>query len=439
MKFYLAAFIWLGCILFLQYIPDQGDFALILPCLLGSFASYIWLGSKSSDVAWTKIVLLAVLARILIIPAFPNLSDDIYRFVWDGYLWTQGIHPFSVLPSEVVDDNTFLNAALFDQLNSKEYYSIYPPIAQLVFYVSTLFGYEDIMTTAVAMKAIHSVVDILTLFLMIRLLDQFQLPRKNIAWYALNPLIIIELVGNLHHEGIVIAFMTLTLLALKTNRPILGGGALAGAIATKILPILFFPLLFFWINKQDRLKFCLASTLATVLLFALLIQDWQITEHLLQSANLYFQKFEFNASIYYLIRMVGYWFYGYNIIGTLGPVLSISALILIGLIALFAWYKSISSSTIFIMLIWTYCSYGFLSATLHPWYLAILVFCSVFTRYKFPVLWSGLIMLTYINYSFPIYQEQMWLVFIEYSLVIAVMYVEIKKYGWIDSKVQKPF
>ncbi|HMP29158.1 MAG TPA: hypothetical protein PKD85_06145, partial [Saprospiraceae bacterium] len=41
---------------------------------------------------------------ITLIPLFtlPNLSDDIYRFYWDGVLIKNGISPYSHLPSQLI-------------------------------------------------------------------------------------------------------------------------------------------------------------------------------------------------------------------------------------------------------------------------------------------------------------------------------------------------
>lgn len=32
----------------------------------------------------------------------PSLSDDIYRFIWDGRAMLNGIHPFSMTPEQII-------------------------------------------------------------------------------------------------------------------------------------------------------------------------------------------------------------------------------------------------------------------------------------------------------------------------------------------------
>jgi uncharacterized membrane protein len=62
--------------------------------------------------------------------------------------------------------------------------------------------------------------------------------------YALNPLVIIELTGNLHFEAVMIFFTLLSVWLLVTNKWILASLALTLAISAKLLPIIFLPLLF---------------------------------------------------------------------------------------------------------------------------------------------------------------------------------------------------
>ena len=63
------------------------------------------------------------------------------------------------------------------------------------------------------------------------------------------------------------------------------------------------------------------------------------------------------------------------------------------------------------------CLYLLFTTTVHPWYVALPVVLCLFTRFRFPILWSGLIWLTYFNYSGEVYEEKLWAVTVEYILV----------------------
>ena len=65
--------------------------------------------------------------------------------------------------------------------------------------------------------------------------------------------------------------------------------------------------------------------------------------------------------------------------------------------------------------------YLLLSMTIHPWYVIMPVAMCLFTNYRYPILWSGLIMMTYINYADEVYHENLWLVALEYVLVFGFM------------------
>ena len=444
MKFFLPAFIWLGCILFINYVPSQEDFHFILPGLFGAFASYFFLVRNSKSLNWQAVIVLALLGRFLIVPAIPNLSDDIYRFIWDGRLWLEGIHPFSILPSEAVGITDTLNHELYEHLNSKEYYSIYPPIAQLTFILASAIGQNDIYVTSIFLKLIHATVDTGAIFLMISLLRSFNLPKERVVLYAMNPLIVIELTGNLHHEVFIVFFVLLTIYFFRRSNMIRSGLSLALAIAAKILPVMFLPVLVASLNWKKGILFLLTVIIGSSLLFWPVIPEWQIIRNFAESADLYMRKFEFNASIYYMMRGIGYWIKGYNLIGTLGPFLSVMSIILIIGIAVSQFIqKRQNAETIILLLLWTYCIYTFLSPTLHPWYISILIALCIFSRFRFPIIWSALIMLTYINYSYSPYREQLWLVTMEYIIVFSFLLYEIRRYGILDSKklyeiVQQP-
>jgi hypothetical protein len=131
------------------------------------------------------------------------------------------------------------------------------------------------------------------------------------------------------------------------------------------------------------------------------------------SLSLYFQKFEFNASIYYLVREIGFAVKGFNIIQEAGKYLALTTLLFI---LGFSWYSHGSMPWPKAML-WALMVYLLMSTTVHPWYITPLVALAVFTDYRFPIAWSMLVMVSYAGYSVNGYTENIYLVIAEYSLL----------------------
>ena len=72
--------------------------------------------------------------------------------------------------------------------------------------------------------------------------------------------------------------------------------------------------------------------------------------------------------------------------------------------------------------------YFAMATTVHPWYLTNLLVIAIFTTFRYPIVWSYLIFLSYATYQTNLYQENLWLVAIEYLIVLVVMIYEIKDY-----------
>ena len=71
--------------------------------------------------------------------------------------------------------------------------------------------------------------------------------------------------------------------------------------------------------------------------------------------------------------------------------------------------------------------YLLLATTVHPWYLALPLVLCLFTRYRYPVLWTLVIFFTYINYSYDPYWENLWVVAVEYLIVLTFLLVEVQR------------
>jgi hypothetical protein len=355
----------------------------------------------------------------------PNLSDDFYRFYWDGLLSSNGINPFAFLPSEIVakTDITIagIDQELFGQLNSPEYYTIYPPWCQFVFMISAFISQGNIYYGILVMRIFAVLAELGSMLLLLDLLPRFGISKQVAILYFFNPMVIVELTGNLHYEVFMIFFTLLSIYFLKKEKLLLSAGCLALAVASKMLPLIFLPLFFRKLGLRISMRYYLFVGIFTVLAFLPLLGS-AFLSGLSSSVSLYFQKFEFNASIYYLIREVGFWVVGWNIIGLAGKWLAFSVFVLIILLSLFYDRRANNLPGI---LVWPLMIYLSMATIVHPWYVTPLIAFCLFSNYRFPILWSLLALLSYEGYSASGFEENTIFLWIEYLGVFGWMIYEL--------------
>tara|TARA_R110002050_G_scaffold157357_2_gene285947 strand:+ start:8628 stop:10058 length:1431 start_codon:yes stop_codon:yes gene_type:complete len=404
--------------------------------------------------------------RAVFILAIPNLSQDFYRFIWDGRMILEGFNPY------LFTVESFISKGVSPVTQAQELYTgmgvlnashftNYPPINQLCFVIAGLFSGNSILGSVIIMRLLIIFADFGTLFFGKKLLEKLNLPAHNIFWYVLNPFIIIELTGNLHFEGIMIFFLIWSLYLLCIGKWPWAAVVLALSISTKLIPLIFLPLFFQVFTKRNGIanetkqsvsKNKFASSLfphnhkkwipafagmtrlmgfysiigITTLLLFLPFYSTDFISNYTQTVALWFQKFEFNASLYYIARQIGYVFRGYNEIAIIGKVMALLVVLFTLIISFFRKNKTTIELITAMLLVLSF--YYFTTTTLHPWYVATLLILSVFTKYKFPLVWSFVIILSYlayININKQDKSENLWVIGLEYTIVYSVFIWDI--------------
>ncbi|MEO1448531.1 MAG: hypothetical protein AAFV07_03330 [Bacteroidota bacterium] len=404
-----------------------GTMILMVMSLFGMYGLMIWpriqnrlfpfSTGHSLSLAW--ILGGAFLLRLLAAGALPQLSDDYFRFIWDGQLWTLGTNPFRYLPKELMlsghaIQDLPLSDALFAGMNSPEYFTIYPPVLQAIFWLGAKLSPDSIMGAVWIMKASILLAEAGTLWLLVKVLERQNLPQAWLLIYAFNPLIIIELSGNLHFEALMICFSLGSVYLLQQGKWWQSALVFALAICSKLLPVLWLPLLLRRLGWGKAILYGLISGMATLIMF-LPMFDLETLQHLSASVGLYFQTFEFNASIWYIVRAIGYEVVGYNIIQKAGSYMALATLFMI-LLYTFLERKPTLKNLPQGML-WAMSLYFLMASIVHPWYISTLVLLATLTTYRWPLVWSLMAFLTYSTYAQMPYAESLWIVGIEYSLV----------------------
>src|SRR5690606_653347 len=151
--------------------------------------------------------------------------------------------------------------------------------------------------------------------------------------------------------------------------------------------------------------------------------SWEFVQNYSQTVSLWFNKFEFNASLYYLARAIGYAITGFNEIATIGII--IPMMVVVVLFFMTFCRNNSSLEKLMTSMVLAGACYFFLSTTIHPWYIVTLLGLSLFTNYKFPLIWSFMVVLSYHAYANPDYQENLWIVGFEYLIVYGVFVWEV--------------
>ena len=403
---------------------------------------------------YRMLVGLAVIFRLVFLFALPNLSQDYFRFIWDGRLIAEGWNPYRYIPNELIEIQNFSISQSRELINgmgslSASHFSNYPPLNQLIFAISGWLSASSILGSVIIFRFAIILADIGTLVFGRKLLKSMGLPEHQIFWYILNPFVIIEMTGNLHFESVMVFFLVLSIYLLHKGKWFWSAVLLGLSVSIKLLPLMFLPLLFRYFFKastplsqtnyltkghpersrrRDGLRKLLLYyflCIATVIFSFLPFYSAEVISNFFSSVGLWFGKFEFNASIYYIIRWIGFQIRGYNIIETVGKLLPIITILIILGLTFFRKYHN--TRQLLTNMLFAVTAYLLLSTTVHPWYLAIPLVLSVFTEMKYVIVWSVVVMLSYYAYSNPEYQENLWLVALEYITVFGFIFFDLNK------------
>jgi hypothetical protein len=385
---------------------------------------YRWTVDRPFRQGLGALLLVAVLVRLPLFFAPPNLSDDFYRYLWDGRLALEGASPFAHRPSELVgtplDPDRLRGPGserLYGNFNSPDYYSLYPPTAQAAFATAAACGKGDVGRGAQTLRWLVLVAELSSIVLLWRLLGGLGLPRERAAWYGLHPLAVVELTGNLHVEAFAVVFLLLALWLVQRGRWAWGALAWAGAIGAKLSPLWFLPLLWPRLGMRRWILFGAMCGTACLLSFAPL---WcpECWTNFTETTGRYYRQFAFNSPVELLARLTTESLLGYSVASSLMPAVGLLAIV-------FPWYALLHRPGDDLrrtgeLLCTGYTLYVLCSGMAHPWYLCLPLAFSPFCRPRFLWAWAALSVLSYHAYLRPDYFQSPWPVILEYTGAAAI-------------------
>lgn len=376
----------IGTVFLLLLLPLLAAQQETWPSLVGlSFSATIgvcvlW---KRDPLTMSQVLWGALLLRLVFLPLLPGLTDDLYRYIWDGWLQVEGLNPYQYAPENQALSR-FQSSPVYERMNSQSYFSIYPPLAQLFFAVGGWFQSIDWTVSYFVLKGLFAAVEFGGVLVLSRLTS-----KRNLLLYAWNPLILIETAGQGHTEGLLVFCLVGLVWAVQRGWGRVASVAVAGAGLVKIYPFVLWPFLirrFGWSAVWPGVALGIGVSLPYAAPYTL--------PHIKASVDLFSQLFEFNAGFYFLVKFLADVFTGQDWSKVIGPAFRYIFLTTLPVLYYLDWrqkWSFVRSALVTIGL------FLILSTTVHPWYfLPVLALGVLSERPAWPWFWiAGLSIGTY--------------------------------------------
>jgi hypothetical protein len=435
-RLYLCAGVLLAALGAVSWLLSTGAAGgWVLACLMIAVAAYLASIYHSSQIPWQQtrrlIVGVAIAGRLIMFLSPFVLSDDVYRYYWDGAIQQHGWNPYLYPPS--APELAPLRDDIWEKSAHRDVPTMYPPMMLRVCHAGSVLASGPWI-----FKLIFTGFDLLALWFILWLLRLRGLnPSRAIVW-AWSPLVMVEFAGMGHGMSLAVAFFVAGLVLLEglpDNRStscakkhqIGAGVAFASAVLSHYLAA---PLVMavVCVRRLWHWKFWVAFLVPMLAFFAMYADAGKelVTGFIHFSA-----RWRFNGSLFELMawlqgrehearEMFGMWVWY--------PWIKIvSAVALMSVIAWATWrrYDAVRASW------WTAGTVLLLSPTVHPWYVTWMVALGC-VRFRWSwILFSGLVMLSYAakftELATGTWQEAMWARWAAYVPLFLLILWEIRR------------
>lgn len=246
---------------------------------------------------WAVILLIMVCA--ILTPAY--LQNDQYRYVWDGFNIASGINPYKYAP---IDNPLFSMFEWATIINHPELPTIYPPLAEILFWISSYLNPYFIFDKSLSITNVSQV--LIGWKILIGLLTvgiYFFYRKKRWDLIVCHPLYLYTVFANTHVDVLLILPMAFLLKSLTEKRDSIAAFSLTSAVLLKWYPIVFFPGLLIWIKKQFNLARMLTTSIMvlSILLFTIMVFYKGSNLQMFSSLEAYGGGWYFNGFFHHVI------------------------------------------------------------------------------------------------------------------------------------------
>lgn len=358
---------------------------------------------------------------------FLLFDNDIWRYLWDGHVWTHGINPYayppnhetldklagetSLVPDSTVDEsseetdltgkNDPLNESFVEEnsnpkiedrsltddreiwrdirenVNHADVPTIYPPLAQMVFRLSHMLAPGSLLM----MKSLLVGMELIGIVFIMLTLRRLDLPVATVVLYAWNPLMIKVFAGSGHADSILMAALCATTFFMVHGWKSAAGAAFGFAILAKLSPIILLPFI-------ARRVGWVRSLIIGAVVFAGYFPFLDAGQNLFAGLFKFAGEWQFNAGFFYLIQ----WIAGSFAADPSNLARQICAFVIVAIVLFLTWRDDLSEKAFVRSAAIAMGAVIILSPTVMPWYLSWVLPLAVLGRQYIWIYLSALVL-----------------------------------------------
>lgn len=172
----------------------------------------------------------ALIFRAFLLPLNPSLSEDVYRYQWEGRVQRLHLNPYTVFPAvpalrQLEDPEHPLETA-------RSTPTLYPPLSEAAFsWVETIPAYKRLFTG----------LDLASLGVLLLTLAVLKQPLHRVLAYAWNPTVLVSFAMCGHHDSLAVFTLLMANFFILAHKPLVSTVFLALSTLSKLFPVLLLP------------------------------------------------------------------------------------------------------------------------------------------------------------------------------------------------------